>query len=442
MPDVHADSADESPDADSAPGRKPHVMVVGHYVGDNLFGAERSLLDVLAAVDRGRFDLSCVLPSSNEAYLRAVAERTRDITVFSYQWWSKERPFDPEAVSRFASLFRDKQVDLVHVNTVTLMDPLLAAKRLGVPSIVHARELVDQDRELMRRFGGDAGAVLDRIHAATDFVIANSDATHRLFYRREESFRLYNGIDVGRFDLPNELEPGRLRIGLISSNGVKKGIDSFAHLAHMASLRRPELEFYAIGPRTEQIERLEQQMRAWTGPANLRFPGYVADPLEAIRLVNVVLSLTRVPESFGRTIAEAMAARRPVIAYGWGAARELIQHGENGFLIPPLGLPEALAHLERLADDPELVAEMGRNGRERAQQLFSSETFAAELNAIYQRIMEIWKRRRGEQPGSGLPRFERLAAPLHVEDTQAVISIGGHRDIPAVGAGGQAMRKG
>ena len=287
MPDIHANPADEPPDAESASGRKPHIMVVGHYVGDNLFGAERSLLDVLAAVDRRRFDLSCVLPKSNEAYLRAVAERTPDVTVFSYQWGSKERPFDPEAVSRFASLFRSKRVDLVHVNTITLVDPLLAARRCGVPAIVHARELVDQDRELMRRSGGDAGTILDRIHAAADFVIANSDATHRLFYRREESFRLYNGVDIARFDLPNELEPGRLKIGLISSNGVKKGIDSFGHLAHLANLRRPELEFYAIGPRTEQIERLEQQMRAWTGPANLRFPGYVADPLDAIRLVNV-----------------------------------------------------------------------------------------------------------------------------------------------------------
>jgi len=417
-------------------------MVVGHHVGDNLFGAERSLLDVLAAVDRGRFDLSCVLPSSNEAYLRAVAERTRDITVFSYQWWSKERPFDPEAVSRFATLFRSKGVDLLHVNTVTLMDPLVAARRLGLPAIVHARELIDQDRELMPRFGEDADAILKRIHAAADFVIANSDATHRLFYRSEESFRLYNGIDVARFDVPNEVEPAGLKIGLVSSNGVKKGVDSFAHLAHMASLRRPELEFYAIGPRTERIERLEQQMRAWTGPANLRFPGYIADPLNAIRLVNVVLSLTRVPESFGRTIAEAMAARRPVIAYGWGAAPELIQHGQTGFLIPPFRLPEALAHLERLADNLELVAEMGRKGRERAQQLFSSEIFAAGLNAIYQRIMEICKTRRGDQPGSGPRRFECLAAAHHVEDAQAVISVSGHRDKPAVGADGHAVREG
>jgi hypothetical protein len=253
MPDTHATSADHPPDP--ASGVKPHVMVVGHHVGDNLFGAERSLLDVLAAIDRRRFDLSCVLPSSNEAYLRAVAERTRDVTVFSYQWWSKERPFDGEAVSRFESLFARKRVDLVHVNTMTLMDPLLAAKRLGLPGIVHARELFDQDRELMRRFGEDARAVLNRIHAATDFVIANSDATHRLFYRREESFRLYNGIDVARFDLPNDLVPGRLKIGLISSNGAKKGIDSFAHLAHMATLRRARVLRHRAAHRADRAAR-------------------------------------------------------------------------------------------------------------------------------------------------------------------------------------------
>ena len=102
----------------------------------------------------------------------------------------------------------------------------------------------------------------------------------------------------------------------------------------------------------------------------------------------------------------------------------------------------ALAHLERLADSPALVAEMGRSGRERAQQLFSSEIFAAGLNAIYQRIMEICKTRRGDQPGSGPRRFECLAAAHHVEDAQAVISVSGHRDKPAVGADGHAVREG
>jgi hypothetical protein len=111
-------------------------MVVGHSVSDQVFGTEQSLLEVLTAVDRQRFDVSCVFPSSNDAYLRAVAKLTKNITVFPYQWWTKTQPFDEETISRFETIFRCGRVDLVHVNTITLMDPLLAARRLDVLVLV------------------------------------------------------------------------------------------------------------------------------------------------------------------------------------------------------------------------------------------------------------------------------------------------------------------
>jgi glycosyltransferase involved in cell wall biosynthesis len=378
------------PDASAARARKPHVMVVGHSVTDDLFGAERSLLDVLAAVDRGTFDLSCVLPGGNGDYLRSVAECTKNITVPPYRWWSRERAFDEATVSRFESLFRSERVDLVHVNTMTLMDPLLAARRLELPGILHTRELLDQDRELAALFGDDAAAVLERIVTASDFIIANSDSTYRLYHKEGRSFRLYNRVDVDGFDLPNHLEPGKLKVGIISSNLPKKGIESFFDLAVMASRRRPELEFHAIGPRTGHIVRLEQRLRAETGPVNLQFPGYVANSVDAVRQVNVVVSLPLVAESFGRTIAEAMAARRPVVAYDSGAAPELVRHGKDGFLVRQPDLPKALEHLETLADHPDLVVEMGRNGRERARQLFAPDVFATQLNGIYGRVMDTW----------------------------------------------------
>ena len=177
-------------DAPAARARKPHVMVVGHSVTDDLFGAERSLLDVLAAVDRRSYDLSCVLPGGNGEYLRSVAECTKNITVLPYRWWSRERPFDEATVSRFESFFRSERVDLVHVNTMTLMDPLLAARRLELPGILHARELLDQDRELAAHFGDDTAAILERIVTASDFIIVNSDSTYRLYHKEGRSFRL------------------------------------------------------------------------------------------------------------------------------------------------------------------------------------------------------------------------------------------------------------
>jgi glycosyltransferase involved in cell wall biosynthesis len=395
LPDVRAGmpGAALDPDAAVAGPRKSHIMIVGHLAGEQVFGAERSLLELLAAVDRQRYVLSCVLPGRSDAYEQAVARYTTNISVFPYGWWSTARRFDPEATARFEALIRSGRVDLVHVNTITLMDPLLAARHLGVPAVVHARELISHDKGLAALFGDDPSAIVRSVRAASDFIIANSAATHRLYGTGDRSFRLYNCIDVDHFDLPNDPEPGTLKVGIISSNHPKKGIEHFVDLAIIAGRRRPELQFFVFGPRNDYVERLEERVRSEGTGARVHFPGYVADPVDAIRQVNVLVSFSLVAESFGRTIAEALAARRPVIAYRWGAAPELVRHGRDGFLVPYLDFPKALEHLGTLADHPDRLREMGRNGRERAERLFSPDVFGSTLNGIYRHIIEAWKAR-------------------------------------------------
>jgi len=369
-------------------GRKPHVVVVGHWAGDILFGAERSLLGILAAIDPQKYQVSCVLPFDNDAYLRAVRKYTNHITVFPYHWWSQSRPIDDEIVSRSKSVFRDGGVDIVHVDTITLMDPLVAARHLGIPSIVHARELIDRDDELIELLGGDAAYVVRTICSASDFIIANSMATYRLYRKKGKSFCLYNSVDPECFDLPMGLEPGKLRVGLVSSNRPKKGIAAFVNLALTAS-RTSGLEFFVVGPRTEHADRLREQLRDRAGPSNLDFIDYVPSSVEAMRRIDVVVSLSTVAESFGRTIAEGMAAGRPVIAYNWGAMPELIRHGTDGYLLPYLNYEHALQHLETLLNNSEKRLEMGRNGRQRAKQLFSPGVFTQRLNDIYRQILDF-----------------------------------------------------
>jgi glycosyltransferase involved in cell wall biosynthesis len=108
-----------------------------------------------------------------------------------------------------------------------------------------------------------------------------------------------------------------------------------------------------------------------------------------VRQLNVVVSFSAVAESFGRTLVEAMAARRPVIAYNSGAVPELVRHGLDGFVIPPFDIEQALAHIETLADDPKRVVAMGEAGRVRARALFSPSVFTTELNAIYRRVLAM-----------------------------------------------------
>jgi len=382
--------------ASAAMINKRRIAIVGHLAGEYLGGAERSLIDVIAAIDRERYIVTVFLPTNNDKYAQSVKKYVDDIVVFPYQWRSIV-PCDPKAVARFELEFQRNQIDLVHVNTITLVAPLMAALRLKIPTIVHARELVDRDDELAKNLGGEASKIVATIKALSDFIVANSDLTHRLFEKRGNSVRLYNCVDLDYFDLVNHIDPGKLKVGIISNNSPHKGIEEFVGLAIAAADRQSELEFLVIGPPTDHSGALERTVRSEFPSTNIRFFGYVPSSAEAIQLVNVIASFSTIPESFGRTISEGMAARRPIISYNKGAAPELIRHDRDGFLIADGNAMSALEHLEALSACPSRVLEMGRNGRNRAEQLFSPHKFAVALNEIYRRLLE------GQNSGAKTP---------------------------------------
>jgi glycosyltransferase involved in cell wall biosynthesis len=74
----------------------------------------------------------------------------------------------------------------------------------------------------------------------------------------------------------------------------------------------------------------------------VHFVGSVPEIREVYSLSDVVVSASKKPESFGRTCAEALAMRRPVVATNHGGVPEIVKDRRHGFLIET-GSPEALA---------------------------------------------------------------------------------------------------
>src|SRR4029079_17908785 len=85
-----------------------------------------------------------------------------------------------------------------------------------------------------------------------------------------------------------------------------------------------------------------------------------------------------VPEGFGLTVVEGMAAGLPVVAPDAGGPAEIIRHDVDGLLVPP-GDTVALADaLRRLAADPATRRRLGDAARSRAGD-FTPEHSAARL---------------------------------------------------------------
>ena len=84
-----------------------------------------------------------------------------------------------------------------------------------------------------------------------------------------------------------------------------------------------------------------------------------------------IFLLTSLWEGFGYVMVEAMAEKKPVIAFDIKSSAEVVQNGRTGFLVPR-GNVEAMAQkIIELAENKELRMAFGNHGYERVQSLFT-----------------------------------------------------------------------
>jgi glycosyltransferase involved in cell wall biosynthesis len=88
------------------------------------------------------------------------------------------------------------------------------------------------------------------------------------------------------------------------------------------------------------------------------------------------------PEPFGRTIVEAWAHAKPVVAFDTGGPHYLIEHQQDGLLVPEGNVAMLADASQELRQDPDLCRRLGENGLAKIRRLYSAATIARELATI------------------------------------------------------------
>lgn len=371
------------------PDRRRPIMFVGHNAEQKAFGGELSFIDLLKVVDRRRYRIIVSIPYPSDDYLKKVLPFADVVEATPKHWWLANSPIKEQVILDYQSLIQKHNVQMVYANTIMLREPLIAAQREHVRTVCHVRELIDRDRELQEKIGEPPGAIIREIKKHAEYIVANSDITRVLFNKPKATFLVYNGVELKKFEGdPDIFQRRPFRVGMLSSNLLKKGIADFVGLAKAAKKEIPDVIFTLVGPITEDVESLKEQLVLDKDPPNIEFPGYVSDPKNAIDSFHVLINFSHFAESFGRTVAEAMAAGRPVIAYAYGALPELVKHGETGYLINYRKPLEALGLLKNLAQSSELYNDFSRSARLRVERLFSHDVLRVALNATVEAVLQ------------------------------------------------------
>ncbi|MCC5824629.1 glycosyltransferase [Alkalimonas sp.] len=332
---------------------RPWLLVVAHAAGPDLYGAERSLLDVLKALQALQLNVLVTLPGArSDSYLSQLQALAQQLVLLPYRWWYQGRQPCEQTILRFKTLMQAYRPVLCYCNTLVLYEPLHAARQLLIPGIVHVRELPAADEALCAELGAEACQIRSHLLALADGFIANSRATADYLEAPERTTVMNNVVDVDRFArLPKRAGDLPLRLGMISSNLPKKGLQDFVRLSQLLAAQQLPVECWLIGPDNDHTVQLKAEQTAGRLPASLHFAGYAKSPEEALAPLDIVVNLSHFQESFGRTVLEAMAAGRVVVCYRWGALPELVLHEQTGLLADFADIEAVAAAIARLVEN-------------------------------------------------------------------------------------------
>jgi len=253
---------------------------------------------------------------------------------------------------RLARLMRRNSVDLVHARSrAPAWSAWLAARRLGIPFVTTWHGVYGEDFPGKHLYNS-VMARGERVIAISRFVAEQVTAGYGV---PPDRLRVVpRGVDTKLFDpgqvfgdrvhrlaqawrVPEGARVVMLPARLTRWKGASMLLDAVAGLIRAEAEGEP-IHCLLVGSdqgRDDFSRALEAQAGRLGIAARLRLCGHCDDMPAALMLADVVVSASQKPEPFGRSIIEAQAMGRPVVAFGAGGAAETVQDEVTGFLVPP-----------------------------------------------------------------------------------------------------------
>jgi glycosyltransferase involved in cell wall biosynthesis len=189
-----------------------------------------------------------------------------------------------------------------------------------------------------------------------------------------------SGVDLERFVPPSEPTPfeagtGPFRFLLIARMLSDKGITEFARAAALLAGRGKDAEAVLLGgiDTGNRTAISEEELAAWAAEGHIRYFGSAEDVRPEIAAADCVV-LPSYREGTPRTLLEAAAMGKPLIATDVPGCRQAVDHGSNGLLCAVRD-PESLADAmeEVMALTPEARRAMGAASRRLAEERFDQQ---------------------------------------------------------------------
>ena len=307
-------------------------------------------------------------------------------------------PYDIALASKMADVIKEKKLDVLHVHyaiphaVCAVLAREMSGENIGIVTTLHGTDIsvLGQDSTMTQaiKYGIEK----------SDIVTAVSDAlkeqTYQLIGTKKEIETVYNFVDESEFK-PLDSSNLKAQYGIRENERVLIHVSNFRKIKNLPDIIdtflkvREEMpaKLLLVGDGPEK-QRMVDYIKTSPFKEDILFLGKQENVAELFGLSDLKLLMSQT-ESFGLVLLEGMACGVPGIGTNVGGIPEVIQHGENGFIVE-LGDTEGAAKyaIELLKDEEKLI-QFRQAALSSIQTKFLAKPIIDHYEQLYERLVAL-----------------------------------------------------
>ncbi len=351
-------------------------------------GGEKWHLETAIYLKNKGHDVTILAYARRALYQRSMAAgiRTFPVVISNFSF------LNPFCLHSFIRLFRKEKPDIVILNfSADVKTCGIAAKLAGIRHIVYRRGSAIPIRNTF------INRLLYKNIIST--IIANSEETKRTIlqnnihlFPRDKITVIYNGIDLAQLDgqtgTPLYQKGDReIVIGHAGRMVLQKGQKYLIEMAKI--LKQKGIDFKILIAGEGPLEKSLRQLAIEYGVENqVIFLGFVNHVKTFMDNIDIFV-LPSNWEGFGYVLVEAMACRKPVVAFNISSNPEIVLNHETGFLVNPMDINAFAEKVELLGRDPDMCKAFGQAGRKRVEEFFALENNQRKVESLLEGLVNV-----------------------------------------------------
>lgn len=322
-----------------------------------------------------------------------LIQQIKNVKVKGLSWF-----FTRKKIERIINkLYSNKEVDLIEAPDWTGITSFVKPKKCPIIIRLHGSDtyfchLDNRPVKWVNKFHEKRALIkADALLSVSQFT---ADTTNDVFGLVKNFTIIPNPIDVSLFQSDKDVQKEK-SILYFGSLIRKKGLLELPLIFNKVIENDPDVKLTLIGKDVSDIIsgnasiwQMMQELFSDKAKQNAVYLGSV--PYTEIKQKIQDATLCVFPsfaEAFPVSWLEAMAMEKPIVASNIGWANEMVDDGDNGFLVHPTNHEVFSKKIDILLNDEELCLKMGKSARKKVEDFFNIDRIAKQNIEFYKSVI-------------------------------------------------------